>query len=79
MLERNVAITQSERTQAALDDINQTISWKITKPVRRVKSLFRRTRSGRVTLLSPRRHRLGLRRQLVRIHVRALGWPPALR
>ena len=46
MLERNVAITQSERTQAALDDINQTISWKITKPVRRVKSLFRRTRRG---------------------------------
>ena len=46
LLERNVAIEQAERTQAALDDMNQTVSWKLTKPARRLRSLFGRSRRG---------------------------------
>ena len=38
MRERDVAVAQAERTQKALDQMSETISWKLTKPVRGLKS-----------------------------------------
>ena len=62
LLERNVAIEQAERTQAALDDMNQTVSWKLTKPSAAPQVPVRTIASGRVTPLTPRRQRRGRRR-----------------
>lgn len=38
IIERDVAVAQAERTQDALDRMSETISWKLTKPVRGLKS-----------------------------------------